>query len=117
VGCVFPAWSPDGKKIIFSDDVPDGLELFICDLDGTHKRQMTKLGSTNTRPAWSPDGKYIAFQHFEDNSLSSLYMMEADGGKPVEILKADGPIMGGRASWNPLGGTRECSHSREKEEK
>jgi Tol biopolymer transport system component len=100
-GNIFPAWSPDGKKIIYSDDVPDGQELFMCDADGTRKKQMTKLGSINIKPAWSPDGKIIAFQHVEDNNLGSLYMMPADGGKPIEILRGDSPLAGGRPSWNP----------------
>jgi serine/threonine protein kinase len=116
-GNVYPAWSPDGKKLIYSDDVPEGQELFMIDADGTHKKQMTKLGSINTKAAWSPDGKFIAFQHVEDNNLGSLFLMPAEGGKPVEVLKSDSPMAGGRASWNPKGSTRECLHSTDPEPK
>jgi Tol biopolymer transport system component len=99
-GMVYPAWSPDGKTIVYGDTTIDSQELYLCDSDGSHRRQVTKLGGSNARPAWSPDGKYIAFQHIDNGaSLSSLYIMEADGSNPVEIIKAEGPSETGRPSW------------------
>jgi Tol biopolymer transport system component len=69
---------------------------------GANRKQITRLGGSNARPAWSPDGKYIAFQHMDGNSqFSSLYIMEADGSNPVEIIKAEGPAETGRPSWKP----------------
>ncbi|MFL5241494.1 MAG: protein kinase domain-containing protein [Gemmataceae bacterium] len=101
-GHVYPAWSPDGKKIVYSDDTPDSQELFICDADGTHKKQLTRLGSLNTRPAWSPDGKYIAFQHVNwETNQGALFMTDAEGVNLAEILNTDGPIQGGRPAWKP----------------
>jgi Tol biopolymer transport system component len=102
VGVVYPAWSPDGKSIVYGDWTLDSLELYLCDSDGSNRRQLTKLGGTNARPAWSPDGKYIAFQHVDGNSqFSSLWIMEADGANPVEIVKGEGPSEAGRPAWKP----------------
>ncbi len=97
-----PAWSPDGQRIAFSEPVDQGLEIFACDVDGKSKKQLTKLGGLNTQCAWSPDGKKIAFNHvargFADGSL---YIMEADGSNPTEILVAEAPMEGGRPAWKP----------------
>jgi Tol biopolymer transport system component len=40
LGAVFPNWSPDGKQIVFSKNVGDGLELFIVGVDGTGLRHL-----------------------------------------------------------------------------
>jgi serine/threonine protein kinase len=101
IGVVYPAWSPDGKSIIYGDWTLDSLELYLCDSDGANRRQLTKLGGTNARPAWSPDGKYIAFQHMDGGNFSSLWIMEADGSNPAEIVKNEGPAETGRPSWKP----------------
>jgi TolB protein len=102
LGFTYPAWSPDGKRIIFSEPANKALEVFLCDADGSNKKQLTKLGDRNSMSAWSPDGKKIAFNHMAggDND-GSLYLMDADGGNPTEILKAEGPIEGGRPAWKP----------------
>ncbi|HEX2999488.1 MAG TPA: hypothetical protein VHR86_04550 [Armatimonadota bacterium] len=52
----YPAVSPDGKKIAFARDIPEG--IWVVNSNGTGLRQLDKGGSW---PAWSPDGKYLAF--------------------------------------------------------
>jgi len=97
-----PAWSPDSKKIVFAESTPGGMEIFVFDADGKNKKQLTFLGGQNTQCAWSPDGKKIAFQHFEaGDDAGSLYLMDADGKNATEILKAEGPLEGGRPAWKP----------------
>jgi Tol biopolymer transport system component len=97
-----PAWSPDGKKLAFSEGGGNEAEIYACDADGNNKKQLTSLGAQNTQCAWSPDGKKIAFQHFEPgDDAGSLYLMDVDGKNPTEILKAEGPLEGGKPAWKP----------------
>jgi len=97
-----PAWSPDGKKILFAEGRGTGAELWLCNADGKDRRQLTTLGALNTQCVWSSDGKKIAFQHLERGTRgSSLYIMDADGKNPMEILKEEGPTNGGRPAWRP----------------
>jgi len=60
-GDEMPAWSPDGRRIAFQrsrGEPGDRIEeISIQDLDGSHRRSLTRGGS----PAWSPDGQWIAF--------------------------------------------------------
>jgi len=101
-GNVFPAWSPDGKKIVYGEAVGAAVEIFVCDIDGSSNKQLTQLGGNNSHAAWSPDGKKIAFMHFSPvDRTAALYIMEATGDNPKEILKDEGTVQGGRPAWKP----------------
>src|SRR5205085_7624127 len=100
-GYVYPAWSPDSKKLAYAEPTDAGLEIFMIDPDGSNKKQLSKLGGLNTYAAWSPDGKQIVFHHSGGNEDGIIYLMEADGSNPKEILKGEGPDQGGRAAWKP----------------
>jgi dipeptidyl aminopeptidase/acylaminoacyl peptidase len=52
-----PSWSPDGKKIAYTN----GGQIWVMDHDGDHKEQVTKISTGAAGPVWSPDGKWIAF--------------------------------------------------------
>jgi hypothetical protein len=99
-GYVYPAWSPDGKQIAYGSNDGSNIEIFVCDADGSTLHQLTRLGGVNCLPAWSPDGTRIAFQHTRAGAeMGSLYVMDADGGGPVEVLKATGAPPRGRPAW------------------
>ena len=101
IGFVYPVWSPDGKKISWTDQTNTGLEIFVADADGKNAKQLTKLGGTNAYTAWSPDGKKIAFHHYENATSGIYYIMDADGSNRKELLTNEAPIEGGRPVWRP----------------
>jgi Tol biopolymer transport system component len=62
VGEIFnPAWSPDGRYIVFSASVGGLMDLFVQDTETGERWRLTDDAAADLQPAWSPDGKKIAF--------------------------------------------------------
>jgi Tol biopolymer transport system component len=58
---VNPAWSPDGKQIVFSALIGGFNDLFLYDLDKSALKRLTTDQYAEMDPAWSPDSKRIVF--------------------------------------------------------
>ena len=56
-----PAWSPDGKQLVFTGYDGGISDLYIVNADGTGYRQLTDDRYADLHPVWSPDGTTIAF--------------------------------------------------------
>lgn len=80
LGAENPQFSPDGQQIAFTSDSSGTSEIWICDRDGSHARQLTHMGAiVSGFPHWSPDGKNIVF-HSRPKGFASLYVISAEGG-------------------------------------
>lgn len=103
----YPAWSPDGTRIVFSSDrdrqpFPEGWmphSLYIVNADGSNLTRLTSEETHDIAPDWSPDGNRIAFHR-----NCGLAVINADGLNLREILKASDevPCVGGPV-WSPDG--------------
>jgi len=97
--------SPDGKRVAFTSDEKEEIQLFTVNVEGPDVNQLTLDGGT--QPAFSPDGKKIAYVKEEpqtkDIRKSDVWVIPAAGGTPVQVSdlpgKATGPI------WSPDGKT------------
>ncbi len=49
-----PAWSPDGKQIVFQSDRDGNFEIYIMDADGNNPRRLTNNRGGDYWPAWQP---------------------------------------------------------------
>jgi Tol biopolymer transport system component len=78
-----PAWSPDKKRIAFSDDG----NIYMMNADGS---DITRLTSNPDRfesaPTWSPDGQRIAFCSSTNQGGPSIYVMNADGSGLTHLI-------------------------------
>jgi serine/threonine protein kinase/WD40 repeat protein len=85
-GELYPAYSPDGKKIAFMSERGGSDEIWICDSDGTNAMQLTSLSRYGIYgPRWSWDGKNIAFTAVEKGMKEDLYVISASGGVPHRL--------------------------------
>jgi len=57
----WPAWSPDGQRLVFVGDAGGYKKLFVKRLGSGEERQLTVGAQDDIQPSWSPDGKRIAF--------------------------------------------------------
>lgn len=72
-----PAFSPDGKQIVYVSDEGGSPELWLRDIQGNYRVKLTEnLGILDAYPKWSPDGSKIVFTgHSSDNS-SDIVLIE-----------------------------------------
>jgi TolB protein len=91
------AWSPDGSRVAYMRDSPQG--LYVVGRDGTGARRLTHDGFRDERPAWSPDGKWLVYQEFDfvDESARAdakfkleLYAIQADGAGKRKVTASEG---------------------------
>lgn len=87
-----PRFSPDGRRIAFVSDRGGGDNVWIMNVDGSDKRQLTKeeFRLTN-QPSWSPDGRFIiAKKHFTTGrslGTGEVWIYHVSGGGGVQLVK------------------------------
>src|SRR5947207_4215048 len=97
-----PAWSPDGKSIVYVTWSSDGGQLWKIPAAGGTPVQLSKSLAVYSNPAWSPDGTKIVLlrgnAYDRENSTfdggqtenADLIWIPADGGDANLILPARG---------------------------
>jgi Tol biopolymer transport system component len=114
-GGVNAAWSPDGKKIVFTA-ARDGYQpsLFTMNADGSGQTRLTTnpapdsvSPSWDLEPAWSPDGQTIVFYRLVETRqagivLASLMTIRPDGSSLASIPGLDNQTAADpEPSWSP----------------
>jgi TolB protein len=85
-----PAWSPDGKRLVFASNQGDKLHpfrrsaLYLVNADGTGLHRLTPFALKATDdPDWSPDGSTILFRGGPSADITpgggNLYTIRPDG--------------------------------------
>ena len=81
-----PAWSRDGRTIVFVSWRDGNGEVYAMDADGSGPRNLTQHPAKDVRPAWSPDGRRIAFVSRRDGN-GEVYVMNADGSQKRNLTR------------------------------
>jgi Tol biopolymer transport system component len=89
-----PAWSPDGRKIMFEQFAgipkpsridfwhPTLVDLYTINPDGSGKQKLARIKNEDFHCAcavWSPDGTKIAYEAEGVRGRPDIYVMNADG--------------------------------------
>jgi Tol biopolymer transport system component len=93
-----PAYSPDGKKIVYAgQDGPKGdLEIYTIGARGGGKFQVTHNDVDEEAPTYSPSGKRIAYTPIE--GAGGIYTIKVGGGDKRLVAR-----YGGVPSYSPDG--------------
>lgn len=111
-----PAYSPNGKTIVYSSTQSGNAEIWVINPDGTDQRQLTfKSDANGSRgpdanfPSYSPDGTKIAYACGWETMYTNICVMNADGFNPRKLthnaddgLKMDEPSSD-EPAWSPDG--------------
>jgi Tol biopolymer transport system component len=88
---VWPAWSPDGKRIAFSTRrPPESREIYVMNADGSGLTRLTNNTAIDSVPSWSPDGEKILFISDRDDPNFEIYVMDADGSDQTRLTNDPG---------------------------
>lgn len=74
---LFPCWSPDGTKILYSTYIKDRLNLNLLDLNQKTLTIISTHAGLNYAPDWSPDGTKIALTLTKDGN-AEIYLLELE---------------------------------------
>lgn len=89
--------SPNGKRVLYSVSyysIPDdkgNSELFVMNVDGSDKKQITETAVREASAKWMNDNEHIAFLSSESGSMQ-LWIMNADGSDRKQITEREGGI-------------------------
>lgn len=83
-----PVWSPDGSTIAYTAS-GQNLQTEIWAARADSSSEPTQLAADGSAPAWSPDGStiaYVATVAFDGIARGELWLMDADGGNPRQLM-------------------------------
>ena len=95
-------WSPDGRFIVYSRTVGNVDQVFMAEVDGSTRRQVTRGTQSSWGPTLAPDGRTIAFIRSAgaDSAIVGLYVIQIDGTGERRITT--GSIFAfDSAEWSP----------------
>jgi Tol biopolymer transport system component len=99
-----PDWSPDGRRITFQLEKPDGSsDIMIMNAGGSNQRDLTPSGYEEL-PAFTPDGHHLVFSC--DCNPQGVFIMRDDGSDRHRITTHAFPFEGDtNAEVSPDGAT------------
>jgi Tol biopolymer transport system component len=87
---VFPTWSPDGSRIVFSSNQqqPNVLDLYVKSVTGAGREELLLTTPQMKAPQdWSPDGRFIVFRSVEPKTGNDLLAISLDERKPFPVAQ------------------------------
>jgi len=87
VGGLYPSLSPSGDRIVYSCGDGGGKgDVWVTDIDGTNKTQLSFDQKGGMNPSCSPDGTRIVYLRWSNDGEHEMWIMNSDGTDRKKIL-------------------------------
>ena len=85
-----PAFSPDGKSIVYASDIDGNFEIYTRVIATGETLRLTNDPGHDSFPSYSPDGTQIIFNSDAEKENTDVYLMNVDGSGVRKITDAPG---------------------------
>lgn len=85
-----PAFSPDGKHIIYDAFVGDELKIILMKQNGSNQRSVSASTEFAFAPSWSPDGQWLAHLRQDSDGYVDVWRMRPDGSGAENLTESRG---------------------------
>lgn len=105
-----PAWSPDGRDVVFTTNLTGRANLWKVPAAGGFPIQLQQSDDRQSGAVWSPDGKWIVYeQDFGGGELYDLFAVSSDGSELINLTNTP-DISESGAHWSPDGSMLSLSY-------
>lgn len=88
--CRQPNWSPSGNKILYQKQTSGQWNIWIMNIDGTSKTQVTSNLGNCTDASFTADGQSIVFSSDYQVNIANIYKISIDGTNAIKLTNFNG---------------------------
>ena len=106
---LWPAWSPDSKRIAFQRDRPSAPGIYLVSPLGGAEQKLADL-QVRGQMSWSPDGKWLAVARgvrssstMDGGDVRGIFLVPVDGGEPRRLSNPPAPVFDIHPSFSANG--------------
>ena len=95
--------SPNGQKIAYISQGQGAAHnnVWVCDIDGSNRDQITASANDRWEPSWSPNSQKVIFTEILSIDTTIIVVVNADGTNPIVLT--DSTATDHSPAWSPDG--------------